>query len=218
MLLTPFYQELRSRWNTFARRHGLPASLVSIPDASGRTWLDVFNDSVFYPRRPAIPGPIFFDLIAEQDRLLAVHLFGPGCVIDFYCFLQQVHESIHKVQVGEPLLNELVQAAIWVAFLNDSPELWTMQRNSVSGACAVRELDTVRQHPQLVQAALATNLDTATLVDRSCREGTYFRCCLLANAFDANRFRYADYLARVSVLLHEDQEHDRHLSPAPSFL
>jgi hypothetical protein len=55
----------------------------------------------------------------------------------------------------------------------------------------------------LVQSALDANLDTAELVDRSCRAGIYFRCCLLANTFDANRIRYADYLTRVSALLHD---------------
>ena len=172
--LSPFYGHLRRMWSDFAQAKALPTELLDIPDAKHWTWLDVFNDSVFYPRRPAIPGPIFADLIDEDDRKVARDQFGDRWAIDFYCFLQQVHESIHRAQTGEPLLNELVQASLWIAFLDRYPELWVLQRNTRTGACAVREIATVTSNPWLADSAVASGLDTARLVDEQFDAGTTF--------------------------------------------
>jgi hypothetical protein len=211
--LSPFYGHLRSMWSDFARAKALPTRLLDVPDATHWTWLDVFNDSVFYPRRPAIPGPIFADLIDEQDRRVARDQFGDGWAIDFYCFLQQVHESVHRAQTGEPLLNEIVQASLWIAFLDHYPELWLLQRNTRTGACAVREIATVRSNPWLVDSAVASGLDTARLVDEQFDDGTYFRSCHLANQFDANKINYSAYLNQVSQLL-RPAAHERARHPA----
>jgi hypothetical protein len=209
--LSPFYGQLRSTWSEFARAKALPAGLLDVPDAAQWTWLDVFNDSVFYPRRPAIPGPVFADLIDERDREVAADQFGDGWAIDFYCFLQQVHESIHRAQTGEPLLNEVVQAALWIAFLDRYPQLWVLQRNTRTGACAVREIAVVRSNPWLADSAVASGLDTARLVDERFDDGTYFRCCDLASRFDANKINYSAYLDQVSRLLrHAARERARH--------
>lgn len=199
--LSSFYGQLRCIWSDFAAANALPAGLRDLPDATHWTWLDVFNDSVFYPRRPAIPGPVFADLIDEDDRQAARALFGNGWAIDFYCFLQQVHETIHQAQTGEPLLNEIVQASLWIAFLDHNPELWVLQRNTRTGACAVREIAAVSSNPWLADSAVASGLDTARLVDERFDDGTYFRCCHLANKFDANKINYSAYLDQVSRLL-----------------
>jgi hypothetical protein len=199
--LTPFYGCLRAMWSDFARAKALPTGLLDIPDATHWTWLDVFNDSVFYPRRPAIPGPVFADLIDERDREVARDQFGDGWAIDFYCFMQQVHESIHRAQTGEPLLNELVQASLWIAFLDHNPELWVLQRNTRTGACAVREMAAVSSNPWLADSAVASGLDTARLVDERFDDGAYFRCCHLAYKFDANKIKYSSYLDHISRLL-----------------
>ena len=211
--LSPFYGHLRFIWSDFAQARALPTGLLDVPDATHWTWLDVFNDSVFYPRRPAIPGPVFADLIDEQDRKVARDQFGDGWAIDFYCFLQQVHESIHRAQTGEPLLNEIVQASLWVAFLDRNPELWVLQRNTRTGGCAVREIAAVSSNSWLADSAVASGLDTARLVDERFDDGTYFRCCHLANQFDANKINYSAYLDQVSQLLRR-AGHERARRPA----
>jgi hypothetical protein len=212
--LSPFYAHLRRLWSDFAAAKALPTGLREVPDATHWTWLDVFNDSVFYPRRPAIPGPVFADLIDEQDRKVARDQFGDGWAIDFYCFLQQVHESIHRAQTGEPLINEVVQASLWIAFLDHNPELWVLQRNTRTGACAVREIATVSSDPWLADAAIASGLDTARLVDGRFGDGVYFQCCQLANRFDANKIKYSQYLDHVSRLLrHATHERAPHHGP-----
>lgn len=112
-----FYQQLRSRWAGFAGDIGLPAEATEFVDAASSTWRAVFDQSVFYPRGPAIPGATFHDLIGDEDRLVIRRLYGPLAPIDFYCFIQQVHEAVHVTQAGEPLLNEVVQASLWLSSL-----------------------------------------------------------------------------------------------------
>lgn len=200
-VLSGFYVELLACWKEFVDESGLPSMLAKIRDAREGTWLDVFNSSVFYPGRPTIPGATFFDLIDSDDRAQATSMFGPQCAVDFYCFVQQVHESIHGCQVGEPLMNELVQAAHWIRFLDRFPDLWVLQRNSATGACAVRELMAVRRVPGLFEASVSSGLDTGVLVDCITEPGTYFRTCLIAASFDQGRLRYARYLEEATRLL-----------------
>jgi hypothetical protein len=205
--LTPFYGELLERWTSFARELDLPQRVHTLYDARNGRWLDVFDRSVFYPGRPAIPGPIFWDFIDPADRVESVERFGPRCAIDFYCFMQQVHETIHEAQAGEPLLNEVVQAAIWVAFLGSNDDLWVFQRNRSSGLSPVREAECVARIPDLAARAAIANLDTATMIDglvSPLRPRTYARCCQLARAFDTARIRYRTYLDQLPELIHSE--------------
>ena len=167
-------------------------------DATECTWREVFDQTVFYPRGPAIPGAIFHDLISDQDRLAIKCHYGPHAPIDFYCFIQQVHETVHMTQIGEPLLNEIVQASLWIEFLDRNPDLWTFQRNSQTGRSAVRETSLIRKLPEFWRCAIDAGLDTATMIDNCGVPGTYFVLCLWANRFDAKLVRYAGYLSGVA--------------------
>ena len=121
--------------------------------------------------------------------------------MDFFCLMHQVHENLHKFQTGEPLLNEVVQAAIWVGFLDTNPDLWAFQIASDGGASAVRELRLVRRLDSLVEAAVRAGLDTARMVEAWWAPGTYFLTCLLANRFDGRQVRYNTYLNMLGLVL-----------------
>jgi hypothetical protein len=196
-----FYQDLRRRWAQFATQTGLPQGLQQLSDAADMTWQDVFDESIFYPGGPAIPGATFFDTVSERDRQHLRRVFGPTSAIDFYCFMHQVHEHVHMYQTGEPLLNEIVQAHLWVAFLDANPDLWPFQINYETKVSAVRELSLVRVTPMLLPAALNARLDTARMVADVAPDGSYFVLCLLANRFDSGVIRYARYLAAVEAVL-----------------
>lgn len=193
-----FYQQLRSWWKAFGTRIGLPREVSDLMDAAASTWREVFDQSIFYPRGPAIPGATFHDLISDEDRQVIRNHYGGQAPVDFYCFIQQVHEAVHVVQTGEPLLNEVVQASLWVEFLDRNPALWTFQRNSQNGRSAVRELALVRRLPDLWERAIDAELDAAALTDNIGAPGTYFVLCLWANRFDAKLLRYASYLSGVA--------------------
>lgn len=197
----PFYEDLRERWAVYASGIGLPRSSGEIANAAELTWREVFDGSVFYPAGPAIPGATFMDTIDDANRRLVLRAWGPRGPVDFFCLMHQVHENLHKCQVGEPLLNEVVQAAIWVGFLDANPELWAFQVASDGGASAVRELPLVRRMDSLVEAAVLAGLDTAQILEASWAPGTYFLTCLLANRFDGRQVRYNTYLNLLGHVL-----------------
>jgi len=107
---------------------------------------------------------------------------------------------VHKRQVGEPLLNEVVQVSLWVAFLDTAPELWALQRGG-PGAGMVREEAVVRARPWLVGAAVWAGLDTAVLVDGTCGSGAYVACLRLAAGFDRGCVRDEGYPGGGGALL-----------------
>jgi len=110
----------------------------------------------------------------------------------------QVHERVHQFQTGEPLLNEVVQAAIWSRFLTEE-SLWAYQRDTRREL--VREMTVVNEFPELFDAALASGLDTAAMMADLGVGTAYFACCLLANRFDAGLLRYDQYLQQLLGLL-----------------
>lgn len=199
--LGEFYRQLRSRWAAFANDVGLPRESSDLMDATECTWREVFDQTVFYPRGPAIPGATFHDLISDQDRQAIRRHYGAQAPIDFYCFIQQVHETVHIAQTGEPLLNEIVQASLWAEFLDRNPDLWIFQRNSQTGQSTVREISLVRRLPGLWRCAIDSGLDTAAMADKCGVQGTYFVLCLWANRFDAKLLRYAGYMSGVAQTL-----------------
>ncbi len=195
-----FYAELRHRWCEFASAAGMPVAAATLPDARSMRWVELFDQSVFIPRGPAIPGAVYFDRLPPAQQSRVQQKFGTRSPIDFYCLMQQVHEGMHFVQRGEPLLNEVVQASVWMSFL-DSARLWCFQRNECSGDDLVRESATVRELDDLMIRALEAGLDTAALIDRLVGPGGYYLCCLLANRFDHGAFTYGTYLDAIRQVL-----------------
>lgn len=199
--LTDFYESLIRRWNEFAVGLSLPSALTRLESLGQLTWHEIFERSIFFPRAPVISGPNFFDLLANSDREAARRRFGANAPIDFFCFMQQVHETIHAAQTGEPLLNEVVQAALWVRFLNDAGDLWCLQRNSATGRRCIAEAAVVDAHPTLVRWAVHAGLDTYRLVTANAVPGAYNLLCLWAHSMDRRRIRYREYLEGVRLAL-----------------
>jgi len=109
-----------------------------------------------------------------------------------------VHERVHRCQTGEPLLNEVIQAAIWARFLSEEG-LWGFQRDS--DRTLVREIRIVREFPELFVSALECRLDTAKMTASFAAKNAYFAFCLLANRFDAGFISYDKYLNHLAKLL-----------------
>jgi hypothetical protein len=156
------------------------------------------DDSVFYPGPPVFRGATFIDALSETAAGDVLTQVGPDGVVDFFCFMLQVHETVHRHQTGEPLLNEVVQAALWSKFLSEE-SMWSFQRDTRGSL--VREAALAAHFPLLADAAAAARLDTAEMITAIAVDNTYFACCLLACRFDTGSLRYSDYLARLSQLL-----------------
>jgi hypothetical protein len=202
--LTEFGKELRRRWAAHIATIGLPRGLGRLPEVDGRSWLDLAGDSVFHPLEPAIPGANYFDMLDETDRTFVLKSFGPTAPVDFFIFMLQVHESVHAFQTGEPLLNEVLQGALWVEFL-DAHGLWRLQRNSKTGRACSLEEGLVRQHPELGSLPSA-GMDSAPLFEARYGLGAYKTLLGWSRFFDLELFSYGRYLRGVSALL--DQARD----------
>jgi len=193
------YDELRSLWLAQCYRVGLVGSVTRIPDVRELTWRDIFDASVFYPRPPVFRGATYWDRLPDERRRRLIATYGSGAPVDFYCFMQQVHETVHAAQTGEPLLNEIVQAAIWTRFL-DANSLWAFQTRS-DGTAMIREYHVIRQHNHLLEQAVAAKLDTAVLLDRLAPTDAYELCCTAASVFEHSKINYARYLDVVCIIL-----------------
>lgn len=193
-----FYQELRQRWAKFARSGHFPPGVEDIPDAAGMTWRNVFDSSVFYPGPPVFRGATYLDMLDPQAVRSLISDHGLTSLIDFFCFMGQVHEQIHWYQVGEPLLNEVVQASIWSQFLSQTG-LWSFQRDRQRSL--IREQPVVERFPELVELAAEARPDTSLLAGNWRGSDRYSLCCDLGRRFDLGLFKYSDYLSRLTSAL-----------------
>lgn len=210
-----FYGFLVRQWAGYCRRIGLPDEVASLRDARLMKWGQVLNDTIFYPAPPVFKGATFIDALDDASAGAILPSVGIAGVIDFYCFMLQVHETVHRHQTGEPLLNEVVQAALWARFLSEE-SLWTFQRGA--NGSLVREITITSRHEMLVDSAAAVGLDTAAMITSTAAGNAYFACCLLANRFDHGVMRYAEYLERLDQLLVARTDHKAVRALAASML
>jgi hypothetical protein len=202
---TPFGLWLRDCWAAYVTELNLPAAIADVAPVSGESWLSLTRRSVFYPSLPAIPGANYFDFLDESDRQAAVSRFGPTAAIDFFVFMLQVHENGHLIQIGEPLTNEILQAAIWVGFL-DKEDLWSLQRNSITGRSCCLELALVRAHPDLLRLPAIT-YDSAISFSTTYSYPAYLLVGAWGHCFDSGGLRYGQYLDGVRVILTDLADH-----------
>lgn len=94
--------------------------------------LEVYRNSVFYPRFPVLWGPNYFGRIADQDREHIIQTYGESAVWDFYFLMMVCHEQSHLMQKGEPILNEIAHAILWVDYVLEQG-LKPFQVNSDTG-------------------------------------------------------------------------------------
>jgi hypothetical protein len=94
--------------------------------------LEVYCNSVFYPRFPVLWGPNYFGKISDQDREHILQTYGEGAVWDFYFLMMVCHEQSHLMQKGEPILNEIAHAILWIDFVLEQG-LKPFQVNSDTG-------------------------------------------------------------------------------------
>ena len=130
----PLWAELRERWSGFCARHGIAAEL---DDVSRLTWREQFGRTVFRPRPPVFVGPHHVVRLDAADRARIRDAHGPRGAVDFFTMMLGVHETLHAGQLGEPLFNEIVQAALWMRFL-DEEDLWLHQRRILAAGDSER--------------------------------------------------------------------------------
>lgn len=193
-------------WRRYLQAKEILVPHAAFGDPSGMTWAEFFSRSPYYPRRPAIAGPTFFERLhlSEQRELLA--RVAPADVMALYVFLVQVHEEMHTLQTGEPLLGEINLACLWSDFL-DTHDLWWWQRSVALGTCFNVE------HPWISTTEMRMYLERQMALDTfdgirnkypkapGLAEAEYDRLCYLGSRFDRGELKYARYLELATQVL-----------------
>lgn len=191
---TPLVHDLLSRWRGHLADRGIRHDSGLFQPPAGRSWLDLYRDSVLYPfYPPAILGPTFMERVGVRQREEILASLGTRGIMGLYVFLLTSHEDTHRAQRGEPLLCEYLLAMVWCAFL-DEHDQWYWQRNDDTGASLNAEEPFLRR-VHLDSAALAALFhDTAAGSAQVLGPGAYDQLCLAAWLFDTRLIGYRDYL------------------------
>lgn len=127
-----FLDDQFGAWQSHLSRNGIELSSSVIDWYFSVPLLEVYRNSVFYPRFPVLWGPNYFGRIADQDQEHILRTYGKGAVWDFYFLMMVCHEQSHLLQKGEPILNEIAHAILWIDFVLESG-LRPFQVNTVTG-------------------------------------------------------------------------------------
>jgi len=127
-----FLDEQFGAWQGHLARNGIDLPSETIDWYFSVSLLDVYRKSVFYPRFPVLWGPNYFGRIADQDRDYILKSYGESAVWNFYFLMMVCHEQSHLMQKGEPILNEIAHAILWIDFVLEQG-LRPFQVNSETG-------------------------------------------------------------------------------------
>lgn len=196
--VTQFGSWLREEWSCYVRELDLESGIGELPNVEGTSWAQVAAESVFFPLKPAILGANYFDLLAEPDRRSAERKHGEKAGTDFFLFMLLVHETVHRHQTGEPLLNEIAQAALWLGFV-ESRDLRCFQFNSETGASCSMEHDLISTCGMLREIP-KISADTASAYSTIFGDEFYSIFCRWGMCFDRGLVRYRTYLDGIGRL------------------
>ena len=127
-----FLDDCFSDWQQHLARHGINLPTETIDWYFSVPLHEVYRNSVFYPRHPVLWGPNYYGRIAGSDREHILSHYGDGAVWDFYFLMMVCHEQSHLMQKGEPILNEIAHAILWIDFVLERG-LKPFQVNSATG-------------------------------------------------------------------------------------
>lgn len=132
IIRSSFLDDQFGAWQSHLSRNGIDLPSETIDWYFSVPLLEVYRNSVFYPRFPVLWGPNYFGRIADQDREHILQTYGEGPVWDFYFLMMVCHEQSHLMQKGEPILNEIAHAILWIDFVLEQG-LKPFQINSGTG-------------------------------------------------------------------------------------
>lgn len=127
-----FLDDQFSAWQSHLSHNNIDLPSETIDWYFSVPLLEVYRKSVFYPRFPVLWGPNYFGRISDQDRQHILENYGEGAVWDFYFLMMVCHEQSHLMQKGEPILNEIAHAILWIDFVFEQG-LKPFQVNSDTG-------------------------------------------------------------------------------------
>lgn len=192
--VSDFRSLLFHKWREFVKGFDIGISEKCYQDPANLYWFEYFQNSCLFPRRPAMWGPTYFYKLSLKQQQVLVDSYGIQGIMDFFIFMQQVHEESHIQQKGEPMLSEFIHAWLWCKFIKEA-DLEIFQINDeTSFSCNIER--------KWVTSVSFTKLEIKNLF-----EDTYFgsikyfshkiayeNICLTAFLFDHNLINYQEYL------------------------
>jgi hypothetical protein len=174
--------------------------------------LEVYRNSVFYPRFPVLWGPNYFGRISDQDRDHILKTHGEGAVWDFYFLMMVCHEQSHLLQKGEPILNEIAHAILWIDFVLEQ-KLRPFQVNSETGKTCNIEAPFILGRTETLRGLNYKLLyeDNLTYFEREVAGVEYSLFVALAFLVHAGVVRYRYVADLFCGLLAEDVDINRYL-------
>ncbi len=90
---SPFLEDLFSAWQRHLSNNGIDLPSETIDWYFSVSLLEVYRNSVFYPRHPVLWGPNYFGKIAIYDQEYILSHYGKNAVWDSYFFMMVCHLS-----------------------------------------------------------------------------------------------------------------------------
>jgi hypothetical protein len=200
-----FRSLLFQKWNKFINGFDIQTSEDYCKDPVNIYWFEYFQNSCLFPKRPAMWGLTYFYKLSLTQQNFLINNYGAEGVMDFFIFMQQVHEESHIYQKGEPMLSEFIHAWLWCKFIKEA-ELEIFQiNNETSFSCNIEK-------------EWATRIDFTKLEVKNFFQDTYIgsmsyfsnqiayeNICFTAYLFDNKQISYSKYLDMIlEIFLNKD--------------
>jgi len=185
---------LFKQWREYIRSFGIKVDENYCKDPEGIYWFEYFQNSCLFPKRPAMWGPTYFYKLALKQQDFLITNYGLEGVMDFFVFMQQVHEESHINQKGEPLFCEFIHAWLWCDFLKiNNLEIFQINNETM--------LSCNTERPWVTQCSFTKSEIKNFFMDTYTGSRVYFaykityeNICLIAYLFDIKQINYAKYL------------------------
>ncbi|MBC6418110.1 MAG: hypothetical protein GDA44_04625 [Prochloron sp. SP5CPC1] len=192
-------------WKEYIQKFPLEVSENYCRYPEGMYWFEYFQNSCHFPKRPALSGPDYFNKLSLKQQEFLIENYGVTGVMDFFIFMQQVHEESHIQQKGEPVLSEFIHAWLWCDFLKQNNlEIFQINDETQLSCNLERSWVTQLEFTKSEMKNFFQDTYLGSLLYFSAPIA-YENLCLVAFIFDRKKIKYAEYLETVlKIFLQKD--------------
>ncbi len=200
-----FRSLLFQKWNKFIKSFDIETSEGYCKDPVNIYWFEYFQNSCLFPKKPAMWGPTYFYKLNLRQQEFLIDNYGTEGVMDFFIFMQQVHEESHIHQKGEPMLSEFIHAWLWCKFIKEA-ELEVFQiNNETSFSCNVEKQWVTRINFTKLEVKQFFQDTYIGSMSYFSNQIAYENICFTAFLFDSKQISYSKYLNTIlEIFLNKD--------------
>ncbi|NES22483.1 MAG: hypothetical protein F6K41_27085 [Symploca sp. SIO3E6] len=182
------------KWYEFIKGFDIDISEECYQDPANLYWFEYFQNSCLFPKKPAMWGPTYFYKLSLKQQQILVDGYGIQGIMDFFIFMQQVHEESHIQQKGEPMLGEFIHAWLWCKFIKEADlEIFQINDETLFSCNIERKWVTSINFTKLEIKKLFEDTYVGSMMYFS-HKVAYENICLTAFLFDHKLINYQEYL------------------------